>query len=173
MFVLQLILWYIFYNKYNMKTLVVYYSRTGNTRMVAEEITNALGCDVEEINDTKSRSGVLGWLRSGNDARNKSLTVLEDLVNDPADYDLVVIGSPTWAGHVSTPVRTYISQKQAYFNNVAFFSTAGGNKFAGVFMDMTDLAGTSPMGTLGISGKDIKTGIYQSKIQDFIKEIQI
>ncbi len=156
-----------------MKTLVVYYSRTGKTGMIAEEIANTLGCDIEEIIDTKSRSGILGWLRSGNDARNKSLTVLNDLVNDPADYDLVVIGTPVWAGHVSAPVRTYISQKQAYFNNVAFFCTAGGNNFAGVFMDMTDLAGTSPTGTLGISGKDIKSGTYQSKIQDFAKVIQM
>ncbi|MCE5213975.1 MAG: flavodoxin [Methanobacterium sp.] len=156
-----------------MKTLVIYFSRTGNTQMVAEEIANALGCDTEEIIDTKSRSGILGWIRSGRDAGNKSLTVLEDPVNDPADYDLLVIGTPTWGGHVSTPVRTYISQKQAYFNNVAFFCTAGGDKFAGVFMDMTDLAGTSPMGTLGVSGKDIKSGNYQSKVQDFVKEIQM
>lgn len=156
-----------------MRPLVVYYSRTGNTRKIAEELADALGCDIEEIIDTKSRSGVLGYLRSGKDARNKSLTVLKDPVNDPAAYDLLIIGTPFWAGHLSTPVRTYMSQNQANFNKVAFFCTAGGDKFAGAFMDMTDLSGISPVGTLGVSGKDLKTGNYHSKIQDFVKEIQM
>jgi flavodoxin len=43
-----------------MKTLVVYYSRTGTTRKVAEAIAGILRCDIEEVVDTKKRSGILG-----------------------------------------------------------------------------------------------------------------
>ena len=67
-----------------MKMLVVFYSRTGNTRKVAEELEKVLECDMEEIIDTKNRSGSLGYLRSGRDAMNRKLTVLQDVINDPS-----------------------------------------------------------------------------------------
>ena len=47
-----------------MKILVVFYSRSGNTRRVAEEIIDALDCDIEELFDTQNLSGALGYLRS-------------------------------------------------------------------------------------------------------------
>lgn len=155
-----------------MKSLVVYYSRTGNTRKLAEELADALGCDVEEIIDTKNRSGIIGWLRSGRDASNQNLTVLKDKINDPSQYDLLIIGTPIWGGHVSTPVRTYIHQNQADFNSVAFFCTASGDKFDGVFNDMKELCGVAPVETLGVSGKEIKKDGYKNKMQDFINGIQ-
>ena len=156
-----------------MKSLVVYYSRTGHTAKIAQELANALECDIEEIIDTKKRSGILGWLRSGRDAGNQSLTVLKEPVNDPANYDLLIIGTPIWAGHVSTPVRTYIHQNMASFNNVAFFCTAGGDKFSGAFDDMRELSGIAPVATLGVRAKEINKKTYTDKIQEFTKAIQM
>jgi flavodoxin len=43
-----------------MKSLVVYYSRSGNTRFVAEQISEEIGADIEEIIDIKKRKGLLG-----------------------------------------------------------------------------------------------------------------
>ena len=45
-----------------MKVLVVYYSRTGNTKFVAEAIAQSLEADIEEIKDGKNRMGVFGFL---------------------------------------------------------------------------------------------------------------
>jgi flavodoxin len=154
-----------------MKMLVVFYSRTGNTRKVAEELVNALECDIEEIVDTKNRSGMLGYLKSGRDAGGGKLTVLKELINDPSQYDLLIIGTPLWAWHVSTPVRTYIHQNQGNFKNVAFFCTAGGNKFEGAFNDMEELSGVSPIEILGVREKEIKDGTYKSKAAEFVKKI--
>lgn len=47
-----------------MQTLVVYYSRTGNTRQIAREISDSLECDMEEIIATKKRSGMMGYLNA-------------------------------------------------------------------------------------------------------------
>ncbi len=52
-----------------MKSLVVYYTRTGNARFAAETIAAEIGADVEEVIDMKKRSGALGWLSGGKDAR--------------------------------------------------------------------------------------------------------
>lgn len=156
-----------------MKSLVVYYSRSGNTAKIAQRLANALECDIEEIIDTRKRSGIFGWLRSGRDAGNKSLTVLKEPINDPANYDLVVIGTPLWAGHVSTPVRTYIYHNQAKINNLAFFCTANQDKFSKAFDDMRELSGIAPVATLGVRAKEIKNKTYSDKISEFIKAIEM
>jgi len=51
-----------------MKALVVYYSRTGNTKFVAEKIAQELGADIEEVIDKKNRFGLINYLRAGGDA---------------------------------------------------------------------------------------------------------
>ena len=56
-----------------MKVLVVYYSRTGNTKFVAEAIAQSLEADIEEIKDKKNRMGVFGFLRCGYEAIFKTL----------------------------------------------------------------------------------------------------
>jgi flavodoxin len=156
-----------------MKILIVYYSRTSNTRKVAEEIQNNLDCDIEEIIDTQNRSGILKYITSGFQASRRKLTILENIKNDPASYDLLVIGTPVWAGNISTPIRTYIHQNQAKFNNVAFFCTAGGSRFDGTFSEMTELSGTSPIARIGLTAKEVKDESYKTKITEFIKKIQI
>ena len=47
----------------SMKTLVAYYSRTGNTEFVAEKIAEYLGAEVCEVIDKKSRKGRFGFLK--------------------------------------------------------------------------------------------------------------
>jgi flavodoxin len=47
-----------------MKTLVVYYSRTGKTRFVAERVASELKADIEEVVDLKNRSGRFGFLKA-------------------------------------------------------------------------------------------------------------
>ena len=54
-----------------MRALVVFYSRTGNTKRIAEDISKTLNADIEELYDAKGRKGITGWLVSGMDARLK------------------------------------------------------------------------------------------------------
>ncbi len=60
-----------------MKTLVVYYSRTGVTGTVAQALAGQLRADIEELRDRKSRRGPLGWLAAGKDATLKRLTDID------------------------------------------------------------------------------------------------
>ena len=51
-----------------MKTLVLYYTRSGNSKFVAETVAAELGADVEEVVDLKKRQGRLAWFSAGRDA---------------------------------------------------------------------------------------------------------
>ncbi len=47
------------------KTLIVYYSRDGNTKKVAEKLAEQMSCDIIQITEAKSRKGILGFLKAG------------------------------------------------------------------------------------------------------------
>ena len=130
------------------RTLLVYYSRTGKTKGVAEVLEGRLGCDVEEIRDTRNRLGIIGYLRSGFEASRGKTTRLQPLTKDPADYDLTIIGTPFWTT-VSVPVRTYLGERTGRFRQVAFFATMGGSDPEKAFRAMTRLASREPVATMG------------------------
>ncbi|RLF82909.1 flavodoxin [Thermococci archaeon] len=108
-----------------MKTLVVFYSRSGTTKRVAQEVTKALNADVDEVIDKKSRKGILGFLRAGYDATRGKTTEV-GFEKDPSDYDLVIVGTPVWNGRVTPAIRTYLLRNREKIKNAAFFSTCAG-----------------------------------------------
>jgi len=109
-----------------MKALVVYYSRTGNTKFVAEEIAAELGADVEEIVDLKNREGRMGYISAGREAMSNKQTKIAETKRNPADYDLIVIGTPVWAWSPSSAIRTYVGKHDLSGKNVALFLTFDG-----------------------------------------------
>jgi menaquinone-dependent protoporphyrinogen IX oxidase len=108
-----------------MKALVVYYSRTGNTKKVGDELAKLLSCDVEELVDTASRAGPVGFLKSIREGSGRMMATLQPVKMDPTNYDIVVIGAPNWDANMSSPVRTYLTENKAKFKSVAFFITQG------------------------------------------------
>lgn len=108
-----------------LKILVVYYSRTGTTRLVAESVVKAVGADLEEIVDTKNRAGLLGFILSGYQAIFNQLTKIRELKADLSAYDLVVVGSPVWAGKPSTPATSFLKKYQNSIRRLAVFLTHG------------------------------------------------
>jgi flavodoxin len=154
-----------------MKALVVFYSRTGTTKQVAEALAQSLNCDSEELIDTKKRSGPLGFLSAGKDATAKKLTKLTDIKRNPALYDLVILGTPIWAGTISSATRTYIVNNKSQFKRVAFFCTngSGGQQ---LFAEMEALCERRPVSTLALPQTEVKKGVYQDKLRQFVEGLQ-
>lgn len=148
-------------------TLVVYYSRSGFTRKVAEQIARACDGEIEEIEEERSRAGAWGFLRSGIGALLKVLTPIQPAKNNPADFDVVVIGTPVWASNIATPVRTYLDQHEGQFKEVALFCTYGGSGAEKVLSDMKALAGKWPLATLALTDDEIKRGLYVDELEKF------
>ncbi len=155
----------------NQKTLVVYYSRTGTTGKVAEYIRDRLAADIEEIHDKKNRRGPIGWLMAGRDAGNKSLTVIETPSKEPSGYDLVVIGTPVWNDTVSSPIRTYITEYEQRFNQVALFSTQDSEE-ANAVPDMEAILGRAPIASIQLQRKqDVESGDYKVKLTGYLEKL--
>ena len=154
-----------------MKALVVYYSRTGHTKKVAEAIADSLSCDKEEIVGTQTWSGSLGLLRLMFQAARKSVITINDLKKDVAEYDLVIIGTPVWGGTVSLPVKAFIHTYKDYFKKVAFFSTHGGDESQNEFNEMEAICGKKPVGILSFSAKKVDTGCIEG-VDQFVAELK-
>lgn len=149
-----------------MKILVAYYSRTGTTKKVAAALADKLGAELEEIKDTVARSGAIGYLKSGRDGMQRNLTKLEPIAKNPADYDLVIVGTPIWSWSVSAPVRTYLTEQKNNFRQVAFFCTMGGN-YGKTFVEMEELVGQEPIGTLALTTRDVVKDEFRGKLDKF------
>jgi flavodoxin len=154
-----------------MKSLVVFYTRSGTTKKVGEAISRVLECNIEEIVDTANRKGLFGWLRSGRDATRKRLTTILPTKLNPADYDIVIMGTPNWGALPAPAIRTYIEQNKSKFKKIAFFATSGGSNNEGTFKELALICGKSPHNVLGLRQKEVKRGDITEKINQFIAKL--
>jgi len=152
------------------KSLVVFYSRTGTTKKVAEAISSILECDVEEVFDTKNRAGFLGYTSAGREATSKRLTTIRETKVDPFLYDLVIIGTPIWASTISSPIRTYLSQNKGRFKQVAFFCTFDDSS-KDAFAEMEEFCGKPPLGLLELRRKEVERGEYSGDVRKFVETV--
>jgi len=105
--------------KNNSKALIVFYTRTGNTRLVAETIRNEFDCDLQEIKDLKDRTGIKGFIVGMIDVKTKKSTRINPEKVDLDEYDLIIICSPTW-GMRLTPAITEFMKSADYKNKKVF-----------------------------------------------------
>jgi len=160
--------------KSSLKILVVYYSKTGHTRKIAQDISRQLEADLEEITDKKKRTGLLGFIFGGRDALTKKETRIIEMKKNPADYDLVILGSPIWAGNITPAVRTYINQYGNSIRSTAFFFSSSGKTPDQIFEKLLSLLKEKPIAVTGVAVSEMKDdNTYRTKISAFIDGIRV
>lgn len=107
--------------------LCLYYSRSGKTKKAMEEIARALDAELVELHDDVERSGWLGWLRCGMDSMRKTTQPLSAFETEKRlqDYQLVILGTPVWAGRCSSVMRTFLKAHGKKLERVAYVVTRG------------------------------------------------
>jgi menaquinone-dependent protoporphyrinogen IX oxidase len=153
------------------RVLVVYFSRTGQTRAVVEGLANALGADIDAIEEAESRKGFFGYWRSVGEARKRLAAPGAAARLDPSGYDLVIVGTPVWAWSMSSPVRAYLSANRARMKDVAFFATMGGSGARSAFAQMQAILGKAPVATLTVWQREVRPGFYAPRAQAFVKQM--
>lgn len=121
------------------KTLCIYYSRTGATEKLMADIAAELGCEIVKLDDGVDRSGLMGWLRSGRQAMSRALPPVKkpETALPLSEYELVIVGTPVWAGRCSAPVRSFLREYGEELQNVAYVITRGSDEhYAEVYEQM-------------------------------------
>jgi len=148
-----------------MKTLIAFYSRDGHTKRAAEIIAKGLSADIDEIEDKKSRKGIIGFLRAGYDATRGKTTEI-NFSKNPANYDVVIVGSPVWNGRVTPAIRTYLLKNRNSIKKIAFFVTCASRE-GKCLMQMREIYGGSVMVERIIKRNKIEKGV-----KSFVEELK-
>jgi len=87
-----------------MKTLIMYYSHSGNTKALANEKAEEIGADIEEIIEAKRPFMPIGIHR----AVNRTRTEITPIKSHLDDYEKIIIMSPVWADHPVSAIYSLI-----------------------------------------------------------------
>ncbi len=111
-----------------MKSLVLYYSYTGTTEKIAKVISEELGADIERVcvEDEKKREGFSSYFFGGMQALLKKEPATKPLSLNPGEYDMIIIGTPVWAGTCAPAMRTILHRYSFAGKRTAFFYTHQG-----------------------------------------------
>jgi flavodoxin len=122
------------------KTLVLYYSQTGTTKAVAEELQRQLGADIAQIEAVDPYpadydSTIERWRKELNDS---ILPEIKPLDVNLDDYSTIFLGFPVWGGTYALPVATFISQNKLAGKKVVTFATFGSGGIGSATANLTE-----------------------------------
>ena len=154
------------------KTLVVYYSASGNTERVAKDIAEAAGADLFEIVPTEVyTSEDLNWTnpdsrvsREHDDESLRDVPLTTTEVPDWDSYDTVFIGYPIWWGIAAWPVDTFVKNNDFTGKTVIPFATSSSSGMGQSGSLLADMAGTGKWQegqrfSSGVSGDDVQSWV--------------
>lgn len=154
------------------KTLVVYYSASGNTERVAKDIAEAAGADLFEIVPTEVyTSDDLDWTnpdsrvsREHDDESLRDVPLTTTEVPDWDSYDTVFIGYPIWWGIAAWPVDTFVKNNDFTGKTVIPFATSSSSGMGQSGSLLADMAGTGDWQegqrfASGVSGDDVQSWV--------------
>ncbi len=154
------------------KVLVVYYSASGNTKRVAEDIAEAAGGNLFEITPTESyTSDDLNWTNSDSrvsrehddeSLRDVPLTTTE--VENWDDYDTVFIGYPIWWGIAAWPVDNFVKNNDFTGKTVIPFATSSSSGMGQSGILLSEMAGTGDWQ----DGQRFSSGASSSTVRQWV-----
>lgn len=109
-----------------MRTVVVYYTRFGHTRALAEELARHLDAELREIRGAREHGYPVMALGA---IFNKRFRI-EPMDLDFADAELVVLCTPIWAGKPACPTRTFLRDANLKGRRVAVALSTSGHELA-------------------------------------------
>ena len=152
--------------------VVVYYSASGNTKRVAEDIAEAAGGDLFEIVPTEVyTSDDLNWTNSDSrvsrehddeSLRNVPLTTTD--VENWDDYDTVFIGYPIWWGIAAWPVNNFVKNNDFSGKTVIPFATSSSSGMGQSGTLLSEMAGTGDWQ----DGQRFRSNVSQSDVADWV-----
>jgi flavodoxin len=156
------------------KILVAYFSHSGNTREIANQIHKSVGGDIFEIQAVKpypdDYDAVVKQAKQELNLGYKP--ALKTKLENIKSYDLFFIGYPNWCSTVPAPVRALLSEYDFSGKTIVPFCTHEGS---GLGRSVTDISKLCPKSTLldgiAIRGSDLKTA--QNKVFEWLQKTTI
>lgn len=155
------------------RMIVVCYSLEGATLRIAQSLAAIFQADVKLIRPLKEipNHGFGKFLLGGFQALFKQRPALQPTDFDADSYDLVIIGTPTWAGHLSAPLRSWLTQCSLLGKRVALYCTYQGNA-GSTLRDMRELlSGSLVVGEHGFLIQAGQESLSEQEAKQWMEQI--
>lgn len=158
-----------------MKNLVAYFSATGTTRRLANNLAKFLGADIAEIKPQTLYSGKdLNW----NDSKSRSSVEMEDKTSRPAlaekadvaAYDTIFLGFPIWwyvAPHI---INSYLESADFSGKTIVLFATSGGSGFGNTLAELKPSCDSS---VKWIEGRVFRGHVDNDSLNAWVKQLPL
>lgn len=158
------------------KTLVVYYSATGNTENVANYIATATDGDLFELEPAEPYSDAdLNWtddnsrvVREHDDESLRDIELVADTVENWDSYDTVFIGYPIWWGIAAWPVNGFIEANDFTGKTVIPFCTSSSSGLGESGELLAEMAGTGDWQ----EGQRFRSGASESDVAAWVESLE-
>lgn len=155
------------------KTLIVYYSASGNTEEVANYIASATGGDLFEIVPTEVYTGAdLDWTdedsrvsREHDNEDERNVLLVSDTVDNWDEYDTVFIGYPIWWGIAAWPVDGFIKANDFTGKTVIPFCTSASSGLGESGELLEEMAGTGEW----MEGERFRSGASEETVRSWVE----
>lgn len=159
------------------KTLVVYYSATGNTEAVADYIADITGGDLFELepaepytdddldyNDRNSRVS-----QEYADESLRAVELVSDTVKGFDEYEDIFIGYPIWWGEAAWPVDQFIENNDFTGKTVIPFCTSASSGIGDSGQMLEEMAGTGEW----LEGERFPSGVSEEDVRAWVENLQL
>lgn len=167
--------------------LIVYLSRTKNTKAIAEIIQKAVGGKLVSLELQKPYPGNYQAIVAQVAQENSSgyLPPLKTKIDSIQQYDLIFIGFPTWGMQLPPPMKSFLSSHNLEGKTIIPFNTNAGYGIGSTFQTVKDLAPSSKiLEGFSTRGGIERDGVYfviegekekqaQLEIQKWLQKIEI
>lgn len=120
------------------KTLIVYYSHSGNTRTIAKLIQEKIQGTLTEIKPLNSYPVSYNEVvdQAKKEISKGFIPEIEELNIDISEYDTIFIGTPNWWSTMAPPIKTFLNEYDLSGRKAAIFCTHGGGGIAHIAEDI-------------------------------------
>lgn len=158
------------------KTLVVYYSATGNTENVANYIATATDGDLFKLEPVEPYSDDdLNWtddnsrvVREHDNPDERDVALVKSTVENWDEYDTIFIGYPIWWGIAAWPVDGFIEANDFTGKTVIPFATSSSSGLGESGKLLAQKAGTGDWQ----EGRRFRSGVSESDVTDWVKSLE-
>ena len=158
------------------KTLVVYYSATGNTENVANYIAAATNGDLFKLEPTEPYSDAdLNWtddnsrvVREHDNPDERDIALVKSTVENWDEYDTIFIGYPIWWGIAAWPVNGFIEANDFTGKTVIPFCTSSSSRLGESGELLAEMAGTGDWQ----EGQRFRSGISESDVTAWVESLE-
>ncbi len=149
--------------------IVIYYSRTGNSRVLAEAVAHALDCPVQALTVDAYGTPLLWYYFASRDALKGRTPELTSAPIDLSQIRTLVLIGPVWAGNPAPPLVSFVTSQMELPEKIGLFLTSGDPKFLSAPIEKFRYhLGRELDAAMTVGSRDPNTLTMQSKIAEFV-----